>query len=109
MPRDSTLPQQRLHPRLHPSSSLDHGFRVLEEGLVERLRNGELEADVDRLRRFFFKPWAAFSEIHLSPNGDPEKLERWREAPAHSPESVKASAYDRAIRTLLLWQAMRSG
>ncbi len=64
---------------------------------------------MDRLRRFFFKPWAALHEIHLSPDADPYKLERWREAPAHSPESVKATAYDRAMRTLLMWEAMRSG
>ncbi|MDP9438137.1 MAG: hypothetical protein M3P49_05275 [Actinomycetota bacterium] len=63
---------------------------------------------MDRLRRFYFKSWAALYELYLSPNGDPGKLERWRSAPAHSPESVKANAYDRAIRTLLLWESMRS-
>ncbi len=105
MLKASTLPQ----PRLNPSDTLDHDFRVLEEGLIERLRNGELGADVDRLRRFFFKPWAALYEIHLSPNGDPSKLERWRSAPLHDPDRIKASAYDRAISTLLMWEAMRSG
>lgn len=84
-------------PAHYPTSTLDHEFRVLVEGLIERLRGGELEADVERLRRFFFKPWAALYELYLSPNADPTKLERWREAPAHSPDRCKA-AYDRACR-----------
>ncbi len=84
-------------------------MREEEEGLVRRLKRGELARDVDRLRRFFFKPWAAVHELYLSPEADPSRLERWRSAPAHSPESVKATAYDRAIRTLMLWESMRSG
>ncbi|MDP9479912.1 MAG: hypothetical protein M3R38_30330 [Actinomycetota bacterium] len=78
------------------------------EELERRLERGELARDVDRLRRFFFGPWAALHEIRLSPDADPSKLERWRSTPAHSPEWVKANAYDRAMSTLLLWQGMRS-
>lgn len=105
MPRDSTPSTLQLN----PSPSLDHDFRVLEEGLIERLRNGELEEDVDRLRRFFFKQWAAVHELYLSPNGDPSKLERWRSAPLHDPDRIKARDHERAIRTLLLWESMRRG
>lgn len=57
------------------------------EELLRRLRAGELTEDVDRLR---------------------SKLERWRDAPDHSPEWIKAKDHDRAIKTLLLWESMRS-
>ncbi len=63
---------------------------------------------MDRLRRFYFCYWAALFELYLSPNGDPTKLERWRSAPLHSPKWIKARDHDRAIRTLLLWESMRS-
>ncbi len=78
------------------------------EELLRRLRAGELTEDVERLRRFFFRSWAALHELYLSPNGDPSKLERWRSAPAHSPDARKVHDYERAIRTLLLWKGMRS-
>ncbi|MDP9439190.1 MAG: hypothetical protein M3P49_10660 [Actinomycetota bacterium] len=79
------------------------------EELERCLERRELVRDVGRLRRFFFKPRAALHELRLSPEADPSMLYRWNSAPAHSPESVKANAYDRAIGTLLLWEAMRSG
>ncbi len=84
-------------------------MRDEEEGLVRRLTRGELEADVDRLRSFFFRQWAAVYELYLSPEADPSRLDRWRSAPDHSEDWIKARDHDRAIRTLMLWEAMRSG
>ncbi len=106
----STLPTESI-PALYPASRFNHDFtppsEEEERALIRRLRRGEMEADVERLRRFFFRQWAVVHELYLSPEADPEKLERWRSAPTHAPDWIKARDHDRAIRALLLWEAMR--
>ena len=77
------------------------------ERLIRRLADGDVDEGLarhlERLRRFFFRPWAALDELYLTPEPAPSKLARWREAPPHSPESRKAADHDRALDTLLFW------
>lgn len=82
------------------------------ELLLRRLLDHDLDEDLsrslERLRRFFFKPWAALDELCLSPGADPSKLLRWRRAPSHSPEWRKARDFDRALEILAFWESIGS-
>ena len=80
--------------------------------LLRRLADGgvdeELRRHLERMRRFFFRCWAALDELYMTPAADPSKLEIWRLAPPHSPESRKAADHDRAaLDTLLFWARLR--
>lgn len=68
----------------------------------------ELGRSLERLKRFFFRPWAAMDELYLSPGADPSKLLSWRRAPTHSPESRKARDFDRALEMLTFWASVGS-
>ena len=70
------------------------------ERLLRRLAEGDVDEKMrralERMRKFFFGPWAALDELYLYPGADPSKLKLWREAPPHSPESRKVADHDRA-------------
>jgi hypothetical protein len=77
------------------------------ERLLLRLAEGDVDGELgralERMRKFFFRSWAALDELDLSPGADPSKLKLWREAPPHSPESRKVADHDRALDTLAFW------
>lgn len=62
----------------------------------------ELHAALERMKESHPHLWEVLHRVHLSPDADPSKLEKWRRAPEDSQEQTWASHYDRAMGVLAM-------
>ena len=60
----------------------------------------ELHAALERMRAHHPHLWEVLHRLHLAPDADRSKLEKWRRAPEDSQEKRWAADYDEAMGAL---------
>ena len=81
----------------------EHDHPAKEEAsrrLSEPEDDHELHAALERMRAHHPHLWEVLHRLHLAPDADRSKLEKWRRAPKDRQEERWAADYDEAMGTL---------